>query len=270
MHDERYLSFKAQLENIPPACEFVVDAAEAAGLDERATYHCQLAVDETCTNIIEHGFSRSQHGHLGTIDIITGIEDESFIIIITDNSPSFNPLTHDDPDPSQDLASRAPGGWGIYFIKKLMDSVDYRFVEGKNALTLRKAIATHRAPARPATSELTINTKPLPKNYLQVDLRGRLDSQTSPKVEQELKLIIGEKGFYRLIVNLTEVDYISSSGLKVLVSAWRLARQHAGDVILTDLQPRIREVFEMIGFDMMFHIYDSPGDVIADDPISKN
>jgi anti-sigma B factor antagonist len=66
------------------------------------------------------------------------------------------------------------------------------------------------------------------------------------------------------------VDYISSSGIKVLVSAWRLSRQHAGDVILTDLQPRIREVFEMIGFDMMFHIYDSPGDVIADDPISKN
>lgn len=270
MHDERYLSFKAQLENIPPACEFVVEAAEAAGLDERATYHCQLAVDETCTNIIEHGFTKSQHGHLGTIDIVTGVDDDSFIIVISDNSPAFNPLTHDDPNPSEDLANRAPGGWGIYFIKKLMDAVDYRFVEDKNQLTLRKAIAVHRAPVRPPTSELTISSKPLPKNYLQINLVGRLDSQTSPKVEYELKTIINDKGYQRLIVNLTEVDYVSSSGLKVLVSAWRLARQHAGDVILTDLQPRIREVFEMIGFDMMFHIYDSPGDVIADDPISKN
>jgi anti-sigma B factor antagonist len=78
-----------------------------------------------------------------------------------------------------------------------------------------------------------------------------------------------QKGLYRLVVNLDEVEYISSSGLKVLVSAWRLTRQNGGDVLLASLQPRIREVFEMIGFDMMFHIYDSPAEAIADDPINK-
>jgi anti-sigma B factor antagonist len=54
---------------------------------------------------------------------------------------------------------------------------------------------------------------------------------------------------------MVDVEYIASSGLKVLVSAWRRAHDRGGDVILSGLQPRIIEIFEMVGFDMLFQIF---------------
>ena len=54
---------------------------------------------------------------------------------------------------------------------------------------------------------------------------------------------------------MTDVEYIASSGLKVLVTAWRRARETSGDVVLSGLQPRIIEIFEMVGFDMLFQVF---------------
>ena len=53
---ERQLRIAGVLENVSVACDFVVEQAREAGLDERAIHHCYLAVDEACTNIIEHGY----------------------------------------------------------------------------------------------------------------------------------------------------------------------------------------------------------------------
>jgi anti-sigma B factor antagonist len=58
-----------------------------------------------------------------------------------------------------------------------------------------------------------------------------------------------------LFVDMSDVEYIASSGLKVLVSAWRRARELEGDVVLSGMQPRIIEIFEMVGFDMLFQSF---------------
>lgn len=269
MRDERHMSFKARLENVPSACEFVVQAAEAANLDERGVYHSQLAVDEACTNIIEHGFLSEQARQHGQIHIVTGLEDENtFVIVIDDNSPAFNPLTYKEPSPTKSLEEREGGGWGIYFIKKLMDAVDYRYADGKNFLTMRKYIdRDHSHLEQLANDGISMSRRYLDKDYVQLDLLGQIDSHTSAQFETMLNDELAIQNHYRLILSFASVSYISSSGLKVLVSIWRKTREHGGDVLITGLQPRIREVFEMIGFDMMFRIYDSPADAVNDDPI---
>lgn len=263
MQDERHLSFKARLENVPDACEFVVRAAEEAGLDERSVYHCQLAVDEACTNIIEHGFGDQPNN--GQITVMTGIEGKhTFVITIADNSPAFNPLTYREADPTQSLEERAVGGWGIYFIKKLMDMVDYRYSDGRNNLALYKKIEHPLPVSRSEIDDiLTIRRHPVANGFVQIDLKGQIDSHTSQQVEDALEQELSQH-HYRLLVSFAHVTYISSSGLKVLVTAWRKAREQKGDVVLAALQARILEVFEMIGFDMMFNIYDSPEAALAD------
>jgi anti-sigma regulatory factor (Ser/Thr protein kinase) len=126
------------LEQIPGACDFVADAARAAGLDERAAYHCQLAVDEACTNIVEHGYGAENAGKF--IDIICRVDSRYFTITIIDESPAFNPLVKDDPDPTAVLEDRGTGGWGIYFIKKLMDEVSYLHEAHHNRLVMMKKL----------------------------------------------------------------------------------------------------------------------------------
>ncbi len=57
---------------------------------------------------------------------------------------------------------------------------------------------------------------------------------------------------------MAEVEYISSAGLKMLVSFWQRVRDQKGDLALASLQPRVREVLEMIGLDLVFSISETP------------
>lgn len=135
LHESRF-QISAVVDQIPQACAFVEQAAQNAGLDDHAIYHCQLAVDEACTNIIEHGYKFQ--GSNETIDIICQHTPKRFTIVIIDAGPPFDPLSRPDPNPQAALEERVTGGWGIYFIKKLMDEVRYEHQNGQNYLTATK------------------------------------------------------------------------------------------------------------------------------------
>jgi serine/threonine-protein kinase RsbW len=126
------------LDQIPPACDFVAAAARYAGMDEGGVYHCQLAVDEACTNIVEHGYG--YNGADRIIEIVCRSDNHQFTISILDDGSAFDPLTRPDPDPKTPLEERKSGGWGIYFIKTLMDEVSYVRYTNYNQLTMVKYI----------------------------------------------------------------------------------------------------------------------------------
>jgi anti-sigma B factor antagonist len=85
-------------------------------------------------------------------------------------------------------------------------------------------------------------------------VEGRLDAVTVPAFEQTLQRLLAE-GQFRFIVDLGAVSYISSSGLRALLTARRLARSRGGEVFLCQLHPRVREIFEMVGFLSVFSVY---------------
>ena len=62
-------------------------------------------------------------------------------------------------------------------------------------------------------------------------------------------------GHIRLVIDLANVTYISSSGLRALLRARRQAQAGGGDVALCDMSARVTEVFDMIGFNNLFRIY---------------
>jgi len=252
MHHPSRLIMPARLEEIRQACDFVVEVAELAGLDERSVYHSQMAVDEALTNIIEHGFGFQDRG--SEIEITCKTENDRFIITIIDTGPAFDPLAHEAPNPAEPLDSREPGGWGIYFIRRLMDEVTYRRIDGKNQLTLVKLIPASSQAVTRVTGEEMFPVQVLDTHTAIVSPDGRLDSTTSPNLEKTLNAQL-DHGRNWLVVDMTDVEYIASSGLKVLVAAWRRARDGNGDVVLSGLQPRIVEIFEMVGFDMLFQLF---------------
>ena len=86
--------------------------------------------------------------------------------------------------------------------------------------------------------------------------QGRLDALTVPRFEEGLRDHLNQGAAY-LVVDFGEVTYISSSGLRALLTARRLARNQGGDVKLCRLSPRVYEIFEMVGFTQVFGIYDS-------------
>jgi anti-anti-sigma factor len=86
--------------------------------------------------------------------------------------------------------------------------------------------------------------------------QGRLDALTVPQFEEGLRKHL-DQGGTNLVVDFGDVTYISSSGLRALLTARRLAKSKGGDVKLCRLSPRVYEIFEMVGFTQVFGIYDS-------------
>jgi len=94
----------------------------------------------------------------------------------------------------------------------------------------------------------------LADRVVRVTVEGRLDAVTVPAFEQTLQRLLAD-GQIRLVVDLGAVNYISSSGLRALLTARRQARARGGEVLLCQLHPRVREIFEMVGFLSVFGVY---------------
>lgn len=77
-------------------------------------------------------------------------------------------------------------------------------------------------------------------------LDGRLDTASASPVEARLLALLGQGG---VVVDLAAVRYVSSAGLRVLLKAAKAARAAGRGFALCGLQPSVREVFEMSGFD---------------------
>jgi anti-anti-sigma factor len=89
---------------------------------------------------------------------------------------------------------------------------------------------------------------------LVVSPSGRIDSQTSPVFDRHLSAVI-DRGDVNLVIDLTNLDYISSTGLSAFLSAAKKIRAAGGGMALAGLNSRIRLVFEMSGFLRLFPIY---------------
>lgn len=89
-----------------------------------------------------------------------------------------------------------------------------------------------------------------------IAVSGRIDAATSKDLESALVDIM-DRHTIKMVVDLKDVEYISSSGLRVLLAALKRLRQSQGDLFLTSLQPFVREVFEVTGFSKIFSIFPS-------------
>jgi anti-sigma regulatory factor (Ser/Thr protein kinase) len=132
---ERRLSVPGRYDRLEQICNFVSEAAEAAGLDETASNRCQLAVDEACTNIIEHGYAGEDRGH---IEIVCQPEPGELIITIHDHAPPFDPAAVPEPRLNVEVEDIGVGGLGLYFMRQVMDAVEFSHEDGGNTLVLIK------------------------------------------------------------------------------------------------------------------------------------
>lgn len=78
-----------------------------------------------------------------------------------------------------------------------------------------------------------------------IALEGRLDTTTAPQLEAELKSSLN--GISDLVFDFSKLEYISSAGLRVLLSAQKVMNQQ-GSMKITNVAPEILEVFEITGF----------------------
>ena len=88
-----------------------------------------------------------------------------------------------------------------------------------------------------------------------VKVAGRLDSSTAPKLIEELSKITDANRF-KIVMDFSELTFISSAGLRVLISTLKnCKRYNRGELILASLSSNILSVFDLAGFTAIFRIF---------------
>ena len=87
-----------------------------------------------------------------------------------------------------------------------------------------------------------------------LSLTGSLDTNTSKEAEDQINILL-EEGSIKLLIDLTDLDYISSSGLRILLSTSKKLKPLRGEMRICGLNETVNEVFEISGFTMIFKIF---------------
>ena len=80
-----------------------------------------------------------------------------------------------------------------------------------------------------------------------VSLQGQINSANAATVETEVLAVL-QKGAKNVLLNMTELSYISSAGLRVVLVLAKRLKQAGGKLVIYGMQPHVREVFDISGF----------------------
>ncbi|MGN0291209.1 MAG: ATP-binding protein [Lachnospiraceae bacterium] len=124
-----------ELDNVRAFADEVLTDTVASEEDRMAI---ELAIEEVFVNIVKYS-------HLPeTAAVMVSYEYDALkkavVIQFEDEGHPFNPLEVREPDVTAELSERAPGGLGIYMLRKLMDYVEYEYVEDTNKLLICKKL----------------------------------------------------------------------------------------------------------------------------------
>ncbi len=221
---------------------FIAGATAQAGLDEHTAWQVELAIDEAATNIIEHAYHPSAPG---AIKLTWQLSIDELIITLHDWGRRFDPDTVPTPNVESSLDDRQAGGLGIFLMNKLMDTVRYEFDEQHgNVLTMTKHI--NRSGEAPQVFALN----------------GRLDASSTDQELERVRTAI-DGGLRHILLDMAEVSFMSSSGLRALLLLRKNVLAHNGVLRLCALQPQVLEVFSITGFTQVFAIHRTREDALG-------
>lgn len=137
MADDIVVELTNDLSEIVRLAEIVEAFIERNRLPESFKFNLNLCLDELVTNIISYGYP-DENAHV--IWVRLSVTDELLRLEVEDDGKEFNPLDKADPDINAELDDRPIGGLGIYFIRTLMDEVEYHRRDAHNHLIMVKSL----------------------------------------------------------------------------------------------------------------------------------
>ncbi len=93
-------------------------------------------------------------------------------------------------------------------------------------------------------------------DVVRITLKGRMDAVSSPDFDRALDELMSQ-GQRQFLLDLSDLEYISSAGLQSLLAAAKRLEQIEGVITLSNLNGAVLEVFQISGFDTLFPILDS-------------
>lgn len=114
---------------------------------------------------------------------------------------------------------------------------------------------------------LTMNSRTPDETTCVLDIEGEVDVYTSPQLKQDL-MSFAERGIKHVIINLSKVEYLDSTGLGVLIGGLKRLREAGGNLVLVGPDMRIQRIFEITGLNNIFDIYETEAEAAAKEGVT--
>lgn len=99
-------------------------------------------------------------------------------------------------------------------------------------------------------------------NAIIIYLEGRLDVHLSADIEKEINKLISAESASHFILNLKDVEYMSSSGLRIFVSTMRILKERKRKLVLCNMNSAVRKIFEVVELTDMFDIFNNENEAL--------
>lgn len=134
---EKLLIIRNNLSEISRLAVFVQEIAEELSLKPDVVYELNLVLEEAVSNVINYAYPDSAESEI----FLSAVNDGARLVFtLIDSGLPFDPTNFPDADVTLSVKDRQIGGLGIFLIRKIMDDMQYKRVEGKNILTLVKLL----------------------------------------------------------------------------------------------------------------------------------
>jgi anti-sigma B factor antagonist len=250
---------KLELHATPEEVMRSVEALQQLGQEQQVPgeilFGLSLALEECGTNIVNYALQRDA---CQTFFVTLEYTGSAFVVELRDCGPEFDPTQVPLREKKEFGDDQPHGGWGIMLARGHTDEMLYVREGGENVLRLIKRfdlltgeslLSRNTIQGGRITMKLEIQIQEnigskLP-GVITVRLAGSLDTATSPELERELSTVLAGpvKG---LVFDMAQLKFISSAGLRVISIVRKKLVEKGGMTAVINMQPQIREVFEII------------------------
>jgi anti-sigma B factor antagonist len=112
--------------------------------------------------------------------------------------------------------------------------------------------------------DLSVSVRNLEHDVAVVSVRGEIDIATAPTLRHPLITLV-ENGRHHLVLDLSGVGFMDSSGLGVLIRVLPHVQSRGGTMRLAQLQPNVLRILRIAGLTQVFPVYDTPAEALADE-----
>ena len=134
---EKVLVIENEVSEIEKVAQFIEELGKEDALAPDLVFQLNLALEEAVSNVILYAYPQ---GERHTISLAASAEQGWLVFVLSDTGREFDPTLVADADVTLSAEEREIGGLGIFLVKQIMDTVEYRRIEDKNILTLKKQL----------------------------------------------------------------------------------------------------------------------------------
>ena len=240
--------------NLSCVNDFAVVCGKSASLTQRILTRLRLSVYELAANSVEHAMFASV---TPKIEIRLTVTEQSITVDYRDNGSPFEPRVHDKSSFEEKVQRGSRRGLGLHFLQRLAFNMSFerKGVWNCTSFTLeRRSRKRANKKRRNKVENFSVEIVPTEhRDALVLKPKGNLDSESTGVLERHIDAAVAS-GNTRVILDLSATDFISSSGVGLLLGSAVMLRQESGDLILVDVSPAVIEVLEIAGIDDFFRI----------------